>query len=105
MIAGALNERIELLRPSQAESISGSRPAAFGLYRAVHAGRVRLSGSGIIEAGETFADYRAVWRIRDAHPAAPGWRVRACGLVFNIVAVEPNRRRGFLTLICERLNP
>lgn len=106
MIAGLLTESIELLRPATGVSASGEKARGFEPCRRVHAERVQLAGRGSLEVGEQFADYSARWRIRDAHRAvAPGWRVRACGLIFNILAVEPNRRRGMLTLICERINP
>lgn len=109
MIAGLLTERIDLLQPAAAVSPSGEEARGFGLYRTVHAERLRMAGRGSVELGEGFADYSARWRIRSCHRAvAPGWRVREPrpdGLVFNIVAVEPNPRRGCIVLVCERLNP
>lgn len=109
MIAGTLCYRLVLLRPATLTSPSGEvRAAEWQPWRTVRAERVRLSGRGSQQAGEQFADYTAQWRIRDAHAAVrPGWRVQQPDepdVVFSVVAVEPNRRRGFLTLICERLN-
>lgn len=108
MRAGPLRYRITLQRPVQrGRGASGAACTAYEPTRTVHAERVRHSGRRIQEAGELFADYSVRWRIRDAHPVAEGWRVaeQPGGTVYTVVAIEPDRALGMLTLICERLNP
>lgn len=106
MQAGRMRYYLELLRPV-AGSDDGFGPGAveFVPVRTVHAERVKFTGSRTDEVGEAFADYRARFLIRDAHTVDEHWRVRQLGgHLFDVVAVEPNRDRGMLTLICERVN-
>ena len=106
MRAGSLKYKLRILRPVSESTGSGAERSGFAEYRTVRAERVRLSGRRSEEVGEHFADYSAQFRIRDAHAVDTGWRVEQLGgHVYNVVAVEPDRDRGFLTLICERLNP
>ncbi len=108
MIAGRLKYRIELQRPVSADDPYGDRPArgSFEPVAVVRAERVRLSGQRRMDAREEFSDFTAVYRIRDAHKADNGWCVRdlSSGVLYDVVAVEPNRDRGMLQLICRRVN-
>ena len=105
MIAGPLRYRLEILHPVACTTASGALPTDFVLMRSVRAERVSFNGRRSEEVGEHFPDYSVRWRIRDAHTIAEGWRVRELGgHTYTVVAIEPNRHRGFITLICERLN-
>lgn len=106
MLAGRLKYRLELQKPAPAPDDGfGPGDMAFVPVGIVAAERVRLSGRRADEVGEAFADYAARYNIRDAHRVDEHWRVRELGgHLYTVVAVEPNRDRGMLTLVCERVN-
>lgn len=106
MYAGRMKYRLELQRPAPApDNGFGPGDMEFVPVRIVAAERVRFSGRRTDEVAEAFADYSARYNIRDAHPVDEHWRVRELGgHLYTVVAVEPNRDRGMLTLICERVN-
>lgn len=108
MIAGKMKYRLRLFASTATADIFGEDAPEFApCGEPVWAQRVRLTGVRSEEAGEHFADYRAEFNVRSAHPVKAGWRVQPLGgdEVFNVVAVVPNLDRGMLTLVCERLNP
>lgn len=105
MIAGRLTYKLEMLRPERVTDAYGAEKDSFVSVGVCHAERVKLTGYGHDEVGEHFADYRAVFRVRDAHKILEQWRVRELGgLTYVVVSIEPNRERGMLTLNCEKLN-
>ena len=54
---------------------------------------------------KNFTDYRVSYNIRSAHPVKENWRVQELGgYLYTVVAIEPNKDKGFKTLICERVN-
>ena len=105
MRAGTLRYKLTLLRPDAEADRFGAEVKRFTEVRTVNAERVRTSGSRSEEVGEHFADYRAEFNIRDAHPVSENWQVRQLGgHLYTVVAIVPNIDRGYKTLICERLN-
>lgn len=107
MIAGKLKYLIELQRPEHQTGAFGSISAKpdFVPTRRVRAGRVKLSGQSRMSAYERFSDFNAIYEIRDAHTVDNGWRVQEIGgHLYTVCAVEPNRERGMLILICKRVN-
>lgn len=106
MLAGRMKYMLELLEPKTLCSDFGDQVTEYIFFRTVHAERVKISGSRVDEVGEHFADYRVEYNIRDVHPVKEGWHARQLGgYEYIITNVIPNRDRGMLTLICERLNP
>jgi head-tail adaptor len=64
-----------------------------------------MTGRGHDEVGEHFEAIEARFRVRAAHQIEAGWRVaEEGGHTYCVRATEPNRRRGFIMLICEKLN-
>lgn len=105
MKAGRMEYRIEALERIDVENALGERTPEWKSRGKWRAERVRLNGSRCEEAGEHFADYRAVYNIRDGHKPKEGWRiVGEDGMLYEIAAIEPNRPRGMLTLNCQRVN-
>ena len=105
MIAGRLKYRLKLFRPAPEADRFGEQVGGFTYSSTVRAERVRFSGSRREEVSEQFADYRVEFNIRSAHKVGEGWRVEQLGgMIYNVVAIEPNLDRGFNKLICERVN-
>ena len=106
MIAGRLKYRLKLLRPaSDSDSFGEQRAGNFEYITTVRAERVKFSASRRQEVAEAFSDYRVEFNIRAAHEVGEGWRVEELGgKLYEVVAIEPNPRRGFNKLICERVN-
>lgn len=105
MQAGRMRYRVRLLCPDEGESRSGATELRYRETVVAWAERCTLSGSRRQEVWENFADYTAMYNIRDVHDVDAGWRLQEIGgHLYNVVAVEPNRGRGMLTLRCERVN-
>lgn len=105
MLAGRLKYKLELLRPTATEGEFGSGPTTYTAAKTVHAERVNLTGNSSEEVAEIFPNYRAQFRIRDAHEVAEKWRVRQLGgYLYTVTNIIPNLDRGMKTLICDRVN-
>lgn len=105
MRAGPMRYKLQLLEPVRVEGALGSKKVSYEVRQTVSAERVRLSGQRSDQVGEHFPDYSARFNIRDFYRVDENWRVRQLGgHLYNVVAIEPNRERGFLTLICDRVN-
>ena len=105
MIAGRMKYKLALLRPTTSGNEFGEARTTYAQTRIVNAERVRQSGNRSDEVGEHFADYRAVFNIRDAHPIGDNWRVQQQGgHLYTVTNVIPNIDKGMNTLICERVN-
>lgn len=105
MIAGRMRYKLEMFRPERVTDNFGAEKDTFVSVGICHAERVKITGTARDEVGEHFADYRAVFRVRDAHAIKEQWRVQELGgLLYVVASIEPNRERGMLTLNCERLN-
>lgn len=105
MMAGRLKYFLELLRPARSVDEYGSEAVSW--LRAGHcrAERVKRSGGRSEETQERFADVRVEWNVRIQHKVLEGWRVRERGgYLYEVAAVVPNRDRGYVTLVTERVN-
>lgn len=104
MYAGRMKYKLVLMRPVTTEARFGAE-TDYEDTTTVWAERVKISGRRSEEAGEHFPDYHVEFNIRDAHPVDDNWRVRQLGgNLYTVTNVIPNRDRGMLTLICERVN-
>lgn len=105
MQAGRMRYKLTLMRPVSIIDDFGEETPEYEDFRTVAAERVKASGFRHDEVGEHFADYRVEWNIRDAHPVKENWRVKqAGGHEYTVMAIIPNRERGMLTLVTERVN-
>lgn len=108
MIAGRLCDRIHLYCPVRVANEYGEMETTWQDRGQMRAERVRLTGRGMEQAGEIFAEYAARWRVRYSHTVKSGWRVQQVGEddgnLYEVRAVEPNRVRGLKELVCERVN-
>ena len=105
MRAGRLEYRITLLRPVTTTNTFGEEVTEWATSVEADAELVTYTGRLSEEVGEHFADYSTKWNIHEAHEVAEHWRVQdEDGLLYTVTNIIPNRRRGFKTLICERVN-
>ena len=102
-----MTTRLPLLKPDHNVNDYGEQQTTFIPFRTVWAERVQWSGNRSEEVDEHFADENVRYRIRSAHPIKEHWRVKPldADTTYTVVAIEENRRRGMLTLYCEKLNP
>ena len=100
-----MREWLHVLEPVTVTDKFGAEATEWKDVRRVHAERVKFSGRRSEEVSEHFPAYNVQFRIRDVHRMAENWRVQhEGGNLYTVVAIEPNRERGMLTLICERVN-
>lgn len=106
MIAGRMDTRLIIRQPVESVNAVGERrPVQWTDSTPVWAERVKLTGRRSEEVAEHFADYSAQFNIRAAHRIRESWRVREVGgHLYTVTNIIPNRRRGFVTLQCERVN-
>lgn len=110
MNSGMMRTRLTVSCPVVEDRATGSsRVSRFTPWnggRYIWAQRRRLDGSGTVEQGEMFANYRAEFNIRIFHNVNVGYRVQEAGddIVYRVMAVERNIPLGMTTLKCERVN-
>lgn len=105
MRAGEMKYKLELLKPVKTINNFGETEAGYEKTATVHAERVTFTGRRSMEVGETFPDYSVNFNIRDAHEVAENWRVRQLGgYLYSITNIIPNLDRGYVTLVCTRVN-
>jgi SPP1 family predicted phage head-tail adaptor len=105
MIAGTLKYLLELLKPNTQRNDFGEKFVTYEPTVTVHAERVKLSGTRSLVVSETFANYDAVYNIRNVHKVAEGWRIQEKGgNLYNVANIIPNPERGMKTLLCSRVN-
>lgn len=107
MRAGGLSDTwLQLQRPERNTDAMGSERVNYVDAQRVHAERIKFSGRRLEEACEHFSDYTAEYNIRWAHNVSDGWRAldEDSGILYLITSVLPNRRKGYKTLRCERVN-
>lgn len=105
MKAGRLEYRLSIQKPTETVNEFGERVITWTVTATADAERVAFSGKRSDEVGEHFPDYNVRWNIYDAHEVDENWRVKdAEGHLYTVLAIEPNIRRGFKTLITARVN-
>lgn len=105
MIAGRMTEWLTVLKPTTVVNAFGEEHITYTEQATIHAERVKESAMRRTEVGEHFPDHDAEFNVRDAHTVEENWRVRQLGgLLYTVVAIVPNRQRGYVTLKCERVN-
>ena len=105
MRAGAMKYRLKLLQPVVSTNEYGEEATTYEPTRTVWAERRKQSGFRSEEVGEHFADYRAEFNVRDAHPIKENWRVQQLdGHLYTVTGIVPNKDKGMNTLVCERVN-
>ncbi len=105
MKAGRLMFLVTLLRPEHTTNAFGEETVSYVETVTADAERVQYSGRRSEEVGEHFPDYGVQWNIHEAHEVGENWRLRDenCYL-YTVTNIIPNRRRGYNTLICVRVN-
>ena len=106
MIAGLINSVVTFSSPVKTVNAYGEEKITSwkdeGKWRAQ---RQSISGKRTEEVGEHFEDLSAKYIVRWGHQPKAGWRlVTEDGVTYEVAAIEPNRRRGLLTLNCNRVN-
>ena len=97
---------LDLLEPVKSVNRFGEQEERFEPRGRAHAERVKMTGRLSLEVGEGFPDYSVRWNIRDVHRVRENWRVQHLGgYLYSVTNIIPNRDRGMLTLVCERVNP
>jgi len=105
MIAGRMKYMLEIYQPVNTTDKFGAKTTTWTLTNTVHAERVKLTGRRVTQTAEIFPEYTAEFNIRDVHTIAENWRVQQQGgNLYTVVAIVPNIDRGYLTLICDRVN-
>lgn len=105
MKSGRMTDRLTLLCPHQQTNAFGETQTEYGEVKTIHAERVAWSGGRSEEVGEHFPTYDTRFNIRAAHTVRENWRVQHVGgYLYTVTDIEPNRRRGYLTLHCVRVN-
>nr|DAH81045.1 MAG TPA: Putative head tail adaptor [Caudoviricetes sp.]DAW38878.1 MAG TPA: Putative head tail adaptor [Caudoviricetes sp.] len=105
MRAGGMRYHLQLFRPVQTTNEYGEEQTTYTPTRTIWAERVKWAGNRSEEVGEHFAAYTVTFRIRDVHPIGEGWRVQLMGEhLYTVMAIEPNRSKGMLSLLCQRVN-
>lgn len=105
MRAGPMKYKLQILQPTTTTNSYGEEAITWAPIRTVNAERVSISGNRSEEVGELFPDYKAEFRIRDAHPIKENWRVlQLGGNLYTVTNIIPNLDRGYNSLICERVN-
>lgn len=105
MIAGRMRHWLVIYRPTVVTNTFGEEKQEWTEVRNVHAERVIHRGYRSEEDQEHFPDHRAEYNIRAEHPIGENWRVREQGgHLYTVVSVLENLARGYVTLVCERVN-
>ena len=106
MKAGGLEwYKLQLYELTTSVNEFGEESVSYEARGIVHAQRSNLKGVLRNEVDEIFPDYTVQWNIRTAHEVGEGWRVQQLGgYLYTVTNILPNLRRGFKTLICQRVN-
>ena len=108
MIAGRMRHKLRIYRPTVEKNGFGEEKQTWEFVREIHAERVINRGYRSEEVQEHFPDHRAEYNIRSVHPIGENWRVRAgcecCGTLYTVVSILENTARGYVTIVCDRVN-
>ena len=105
MIAGRLKYKLELYKPTATSNAYGEETVTWVKTATVHAERVKITGRRSEEVQEHFPEYATEFNIRDAHEVGNNWRVQQLGgYLYTVTNIIPNIDKGYLTLVCQRVN-
>ncbi len=105
MKAGPMKYRLKVQEPVITKDKYHAERVVWTGRGTVWAERVKNTGYRREEVGELFPEHRAEYNVRIAHKIGENWRVTEIGgLEYTVTATIPNKERGMLTLICERVN-
>lgn len=105
MIAGRLDTVLTVWLPRSEEDRNGQLITRWLEKPMIRAGRTRLTPTGSAKTAEAFAGYDATYDVRSYHEVTTGWRVQEPGMpVMAVENVLTNRRRGYKSLLCRKIN-
>ena len=105
MRAGPMKYKLTLMQPTVTVDTMGARVTTYTATNTVWAERDSFTGKRSEETSEHFADYSALFLVRDAHEVDENWRVQQLGgNLYTVTNVTPNIDKGYLELKCERVN-
>lgn len=105
MNIGALNQRIALQAPSATQDAAGQPlPDPWTTVATVWANVLFQNGAQSIKANADTSVSKASLRIRQRAGVAAEMRALWGTTVFDIKAVNPAPRKGFVDLVCEVIN-
>lgn len=90
------------------DAFGAQRKPEFTLWRPepIYAGRGKISGKVVNEAGELFELHYADFNVRTGYPVDSGWRVEEMesGTLYDVDTVDVNVYKGMKTLKCRKVN-
>lgn len=98
--AGSYDKRISIDRRSDGVDGLGQPSHSWVLVAELWARILYPSGAAMIKSGADVSIVKASVRIRYRVGVEPGMRVRAGSEAFDIVAVLPNKAKGYADLVC-----
>lgn len=111
MKIGRMYVRVRWERPKTSVTATGALLAKYTVVGYIHAERASMRATERAEAGEMYADMNAEYRVRYLHDIRRGDRLTEVsdedadsGALMEVTAVIANRRKGFKTIICARVN-
>lgn len=98
-------DEMTLFEPIVLKDSFGAEKTVWNRCGCARVERVLYRGSRSEENAEHFPEVRTEWNIRSYHRIGENWRVRHHGgYLYTVVAIVPNKKRGFNKLVCERVN-
>lgn len=111
MKIGRMYTRLRWDRPKTSVTVTGALLAKYTTLGIIHAERASMRATERNEAGEMYADMHAEYYVRYLHDIRRGDRLAEVsdadtdsGALMEVTAVISNRRKGFKTIICDRVN-
>lgn len=100
-----MQDMATLMEPINLTDEFGAERVVWNECAEAHIERVTYRGSRSEENAEHFPEVRTEWNIRSYHRIGENWRIKHHGgYLYTVVAIVPNRRRGYNKLVCERVN-
>lgn len=100
-----MEDWIRVLEPVKETNDYGEERTEYVGRVCLAAERVRLTGNRKEEVGEHFADYSAEWNVNAGYEIGEHWRVEAeDGHTYEVTNIISNKRRGYNTIVCQRVN-
>ena len=95
---------LQLFRPVQTTNEYGEEQTTYTPTRTIWAERVKWAAIGVKRWRTLCRLHRDLPHTR-CSPIGEGWRVQLMGEhLYTVMAIEPNRSKGMLSLLCQRVN-